>query len=81
MNFLTCHIFGVFASYFHFAAFSRLAFPAPTRRKTFKTAAERSSLGVLNTSIIEIHGDFCFTKRGSSGSVPGDKQHTEPSSA
>jgi hypothetical protein len=44
MNFLTCHLFGVFASYFDFAAFSRLAFPAPTRRKTFKTAAERSSL-------------------------------------
>jgi hypothetical protein len=44
MNFLTCHLFGVFASYFDFAAFSRLAFPAPTRRKTFETAAERSSL-------------------------------------
>jgi hypothetical protein len=37
--------FGVFASYFDFAAFSRHAFPAPTRRKTktFETAAERSS--------------------------------------
>jgi hypothetical protein len=43
MKFLTCHLFGVFASYFDFAAFSRLAFPAPTRRKTFKTAAEHSS--------------------------------------
>jgi hypothetical protein len=28
---------------FDFAAFSRLAFPPPTRRKTFETAAERSS--------------------------------------
>jgi hypothetical protein len=31
MNFLTFHLFGVFASYFDFATFSRLAFPAPTR--------------------------------------------------
>jgi hypothetical protein len=47
IHFLTCHLFGVFASYFDFAAFSRLAFPAPTRRKTFETAAERSSLNVV----------------------------------
>jgi hypothetical protein len=26
-------------------------------------------LGVLHTGIIKIHGDFCLTKRGSSGSV------------
>jgi hypothetical protein len=44
MNFLTCHIFGIFALYFEFAAFSRLAFPAPNWRKAFESAAERSSL-------------------------------------
>jgi hypothetical protein len=47
MNFLTCHLFGVFASYFEFAAFSRLAIPCANRRKTFETAAERSSLYLL----------------------------------
>jgi hypothetical protein len=30
MNFSTLHLFGVFASYFEFAAFSRHAFPVPT---------------------------------------------------
>jgi hypothetical protein len=33
-------------------------------------------LGVLNTGIIKIHGDFCFTKRGSSGSVANDLYYT-----
>jgi hypothetical protein len=32
------------ASYFEFAAFSRLAIHCADRRKTFETAAERSSL-------------------------------------
>jgi hypothetical protein len=44
MNYLTCHFFTVFASYFEFAAFSSLAIPCADRRKTLETAAERSSL-------------------------------------
>jgi hypothetical protein len=44
MNYLNCHLFTVFASYFEFAAFSSLAIPCADRRKTLETAAERSSL-------------------------------------
>jgi hypothetical protein len=44
MNYLTCHFFTVFASYFEFAAFSSLAIPCADRRKTLETAAERSSI-------------------------------------
>jgi hypothetical protein len=36
--------FSVFAAYFEAAAFSGLVIPCADRRKTFKTAAERSSL-------------------------------------
>jgi hypothetical protein len=38
----------IFASYYEFAAFSRHALSVPTRRKTFETAAERSSLNNKN---------------------------------
>jgi hypothetical protein len=48
MNYLTCHLFTVFASYFEFAAFSSLAIPCADRRKTLETAAQRSSLHVHN---------------------------------
>jgi hypothetical protein len=53
MNYLTCHIFTVFASYFDFAAFSSLAIPCADRRKTLETAAERSSFCMAQGDIIQ----------------------------